>query len=256
MNKDVIHKNGLLELYLLGELNTSEQIQVERAINSDASLKADFEKLESNFEALALENAILPPKQVREDVLNLVSQQKVIPIKKSNSSKTYLAIAASFAGLLLISTLWLFNQFNNIQDELQTVQQQNATLQDDLNELNSNFALTTKWFNAINSVDARQYILAGNNLSPDAKVISYVNDKEKSVVINTEQLPKLPEDKDYQMWADVNGVMIDMGVISKTETLAEMSYIDNAESLNITIEPAGGNDHPTVSQLISNVYLD
>ena len=41
---------------------------------------------------------------------------------------------------------------------------------------------------------------------------------------------------------------------TNTEMLA-MTYIDHAESLNITIEPAGGNDHPTVSKLITNIYM-
>tara|TARA_R110000868_G_scaffold379114_6_gene644835 strand:- start:10 stop:186 length:177 start_codon:yes stop_codon:yes gene_type:complete len=57
------------------------------------------------------------------------------------------------------------------------------------------------------------------------------------------------------MWADVEGEMINMGVIGKQNQLLAMDYIDNAESLNVTIEPAGGNDHPTVSNLITNVYL-
>ncbi len=75
-------------------------------------------------------------------------------------------------------------------------------------------------------------------------------------VINTKKLPQLDADHDYQMWADVDGEMIDMGVIPKNKELIAMTYINNAESLNITIEPAGGNDHPTVERLISNVYLD
>ena len=82
-----------------------------------------------------------------------------------------------------------------------------------------------------------------------------MNHITKSVVINTERLPNLDEDHDYQMWADVEGEMINMGVISKSNKLTDMTYIDHAESLNITIEPAGGSDHPTVERLISNVYL-
>jgi hypothetical protein len=68
-------------------------------------------------------------------------------------------------------------------------------------------------------------------------------------------LPDLDAEHDYQMWADVEGEMIDMGVISKSKTLMAMAYIDHAESLNITIEPAGGNDHPTVARLVTNVHL-
>jgi anti-sigma-K factor RskA len=98
--------------------------------------------------------------------------------------------------------------------------------------------------------------MKGNELMPEASVISYVNHKNRTVIVNASGLPELPSDKDYQLWADVEGVMIDMGVIPKKSEMIAMTYIEDAESLNITIEPAGGNDHPTVSQLITNVYLD
>ena len=57
------------------------------------------------------------------------------------------------------------------------------------------------------------------------------------------------------MWSDVEGEMIDMGLLDSNRNLIELKYIDAAESLNITIEPAGGNDHPTVADLVSYVTL-
>jgi hypothetical protein len=43
--------------------------------------------------------------------------------------------------------------------------------------------------------------------------------------------------------------------LQTNEELITLKYIDKAESLNITIEPAGGNDHPTVEKLIAYVTL-
>lgn len=65
----------------------------------------------------------------------------------------------------------------------------------------------------------------------------------------------LNAEHDYQMWADVEGEMINMGLIDNKKDLLAMNYIENAESLNITIEPLGGSEHPDVSRSISNVYL-
>ncbi len=67
-------------------------------------------------------------------------------------------------------------------------------------------------------------------------------------------LPLRPNET-YQLWADVEGEMINMGLLSSEEDLTPAIYISKAESFNITVEPAGGNDHPTVSNLIGNVYL-
>ena len=49
--------------------------------------------------------------------------------------------------------------------------------------------------------------------------------------------------------------MINMGILEADQEYIPVRYIDKAESLNITIEPAGGSEHPTVEQLISNIYL-
>ena len=57
------------------------------------------------------------------------------------------------------------------------------------------------------------------------------------------------------MWADVDGEMINMGIINTSKALLAMQYIPEAESFNITIEPKGGSPHPTVSELIANTYL-
>ncbi len=82
-----------------------------------------------------------------------------------------------------------------------------------------------------------------------------MNHKDKSVWVNPQSLPPLSEEETYQMWADVDGEMINMGLLPTDKELIALTYIDRAASLNITIEPKGGNDHPTVERLISNVYL-
>ncbi len=256
MDKKTILENSILEQYLLGELTQSESTEVEQLLASDSELKSHFDQLERDFETLGLENAITPPPLVKNQLMDKVKQSKApISLPKRNNTRVYLSIAASFAAFLLLSSIWLYNELNGVKEQLQIVQDENDTLKNDLNSVTTNLEETNKWYAAISNPDAEQYILNGNTLMPDAKVVSYVNHTDKSVVINTQKLPKLSEDQDYQMWADVEGEMIDMGVISKDEELMAMTYIDHAESLNITIEPAGGNDHPTVSQLISNVYL-
>lgn len=250
MDKKKILDNGILEQYLLGELNKAEQIEVENILNTDAELKAYYDTLEADFETMALENAIQPPSSAKTHLLQSVSKSKA-----PNKSKFYLNIAASIAGFLFLSSIWMYSQLNSVKKELQVVEDENIRLNRNIENLNDYFAETNKWYVAINDPDVQKYVLTGNTLLPEAKVISYVNHKDKSLVINTKRLPKLEADRDYQMWADVKGEMINMGVIKKEQDMLAMRYIENAESLNITIEPAGGNDQPTVSQLVTNIQL-
>lgn len=257
MDKAYILKHGILEQYLLGELTADEQLQVEHVLSLDADLKNEFDLLEANFEKMAFENAINPPKKIKASLMQNIkaSQTKILPLQKTNTYKSYLYIASGIAACLLIGSIWMFMQLNNTNKQLQIAEEKNQLLLEDIEGLMSNLDYVKQYFDIINSPDTEQYILAGNDLSPNAKVVSYVNHKSKSVIINTKQLPKLDAEHDYQMWADVDGVMIDMGIINKEDDLLAMNYIDDAESLNITIEPVGGNDHPTVSRLVTNVYL-
>ena len=128
-------------------------------------------------------------------------------------------------------------------------------IKSELQQLEADLASTTNWYQLINNPEVQKLILKGNALSPNSIAVVYLNDDSKSVVLNTEGLVALDEAHTYQMWADVEGEMINMGIIPKDSNMVTMSYIDNAESLNITIEPKGGNDHPTVEQLITNIIL-
>jgi len=57
------------------------------------------------------------------------------------------------------------------------------------------------------------------------------------------------------MWAEVNGEMVNMGVINReisTDKLLALPYADNAIGY-ITIEPKGGNLTPSVENIVANI---
>ena len=257
MDKTHILENNLLERYVLGELTMEENQQVEASINQYPELKSHLETIEADFENLAFDNAIDAPKQVKHDLINTISKpsQKVIPLANEKSLRSYLNIAAGIAAVFCIGLIYMFTQLNATQNQLKTVEKENIKLNKNIENLNNYLTETNKWYVVINDPDVQKYVLKGNALMPEATVISYVNNLNKSVVINTKRLPDLDDNHDYQMWADVEGEMINMGIIDKNKDMLAMNYIENAESLNITIEPIGGNDHPTVSKLITNINL-
>ncbi|WP_081817363.1 anti-sigma factor [Leeuwenhoekiella sp. MAR_2009_132] len=257
MDKSYILEHNILEQYLLGELSRADEQKIEELILKDADLKEQLNSLESNFELMALENAITPPEKVKDSLMKVVrgSNLKGNSVAKKNSLKTYLGIAATLAALFMITSLYILKQLSDTRNQLKLVDTENSVLIENIENLNTSAEHTSKLLALLKSPETEQYILKGNELAPGAKIVTYVNHKEKSIIVNAKDLPKLDENHDYQMWADVEGVMIDMGVIAKESDLLAMNYIDKATSLNITIEPAGGNDHPTVSRLVSNVYL-
>ncbi len=250
MERKKILDEGLLEKYLLDELNDSDRTIVEHAIISDEVLKKQFSELEADFEKMALENAIVPPTHVKNSI-----KEQLEPTIVKRLSNTPLLVAASIGALFFFSSIWMYTQWQNTKNEFESLQNQTTDLKERLNILEENYVLTNTRLKTIDGKNTVPLLLKGNELSPNSRVIAYVNHKKKMVVVNSEGLPKLPKDKTYQMWSDVDGEMIDMGVLKSSEELITLKYIDKAESLNITIEPTGGNDHPTVENLISYVIL-
>lgn len=258
MDKSSIKEDGILEQYLLGELSAAENAEVEHALKEDEELRGYFTELENDFERMAFENAIDPPASVKKSLLNTVvnaKHEKVIPLTTKGQNPYKFMVAASLAAIFMLSSFWLYNSWQTARQEMQVLREETSDLQDRLVGLEKDLKDTEKWYQAINQPNVRQLVLIGNDLLPDAKAIAYVNHETKNVIVNPKALPSLAADKTYQMWADVEGEMIDMGVIPANNEMIAMKYIDHAESLNITIEPAGGNDHPTVEQLIANVFL-
>ncbi len=250
MDRKDILEQGLLEKYLLDELSADEAQQVETALANDEELKKQFQLLEADFEKMAFENAITPPPAIKSA---LVSRLEPTPVRSLPAN--WLWIAASFAALFLLSSLWMYTKWQSAQEELDFLQDQSTVLQDRLEVLEENYKLTNNRLQIINNPGTIPFVLKGNDLTPDSRAVAYVNHNNRLVVVNPKGLQPLPDDQTYQMWSDVEGEMINMGLLPTDKDLVTLKYIDHAESLNITIEPAGGNDHPTVEQLISAVTL-
>ena len=164
------------------------------------------------------------------------------------------AVAASVAVLFMTASIVLWIQLNDTKVELKYTNLKQDVLIDSINAMTQSSLKQDNLIAFVNDPKTERYLLQGNKLAPEAAVLSYVNHEQESVLINLHNLPDLA-DKDYQMWADVDGEMIDMGVINTSEQIVSMNYIKDAESINITIEKKGGSDHPDVSQLIGSVSL-
>lgn len=259
MDREYIIENNMLEQYLLGDLNRAEQLQVEEMLQKDADLKAQYSSMEIYFEKLARENSITPPGNVKDLLFSRMTKpsEKVVPrgSKTRSPYQAYFYVAAAIAAILFIGSFWMYNQISEANQQIRITQEENSDLKNDVKTLNDQLteASFTKYI--LDAPETEKYEIKGNAQAPDVKITGYINHKYKAVVIDTKDLPVLDDEHDYQMWSDVEGNMVNMGVIDKNQDLLVMNYIDKAESLNITMEPAGGSEHPTVSNLVANIIL-
>lgn len=257
MDRNTIKDTGILEQYLLGELSENQQAEVENILKEDQELREYFNTIEEDFERIALENAVVPPHTIKTELFHKIDKDntKIIPLENKNKFPLSLAIAASMTLFFMISSGWLYNQWKTSENNLTTVENETRNLNERILVLEKNLQETDTWYNAINNPNTIKLILEGNQISPSSKAITYVNHTAQTVILNPAYLTSLPDNQTYQMWADVDGEMIDMGVIPSKKEMVAMKYINNAASINITIEPQGGSEHPTVERLIANVLL-
>lgn len=261
MNRNEVIEKGLIEQYVLGELTDPQKVELETLLHQDHELSAYLEQVEQGLEKLAMENAIAPPAIVKSKILaeaagNVDKAENTAKIPFYEKTFNWpAAIAATVSLILLVSTFWFYNNWKESQVENLSLKNNLIELQLNLLETIASAQEADNWYQAINDPRTIKLLLKGNQLSPQSVAVTYVNHDENAVIVNAKGLSELGHDQTYQMWADVEGEMVDMGVIPSGVEMISLKYIANAESVNLTIEPAGGSEHPTVEKLIANVYL-
>ncbi|WP_158975791.1 anti-sigma factor domain-containing protein [Cellulophaga sp. L1A9] len=238
----------LLEKYLLGTTTDLEKLQVERYIAMYPEVRKTYNELQDNLEEFAKSYAVKTPEGLKEQILSR--------IKAQNSTKRKFmsyAVAASVVALLFAAASYFFyNQNLNLQEENSMVTNQIKLLEADMKERLED---VRNQFIVLNNPDTKQYKLKGNKKAKDLKAVAYVNPVKKLSYINVQNLPHLEPGQCLQMWAEVNGKMLNLGVIREAgakDNLLAIPYSEDAVGY-ITIEQEGGNETPTVDNIVANI---
>lgn len=241
-------ESDLLEKYLLGDTTTEETLQVERYIAMYPKVRKTYDELQENLEVFAKMHARKSPEGLKEVILNRIRNEK------SGRRKFYrFAVAASIAAMIFAGSSYFFwNQNQSLQEKNTIVSNKIKDLEQDmkvqLEDLRNQYIV-------LNNPNTKKYDVKGNMKAKELKAIAYVNPVKKLSYINVSNLPQLPEDKCFQMWAEVNGELVNLGVIKQfddKEKLLAMPYDESAVGY-ITIEPLGGNTSPTVQNIVANI---
>jgi len=240
--------SDLLEKYLLGTTNKQESLQVERYIAMYPEVRETYIELQDNLETFAKMHAIRTPEGLKNKILARIRTENA-------GRRKFLryAVAASFAAVMFAgASYFLWNQNQNLQEENIIVNNKIESLEEDMREQLED---VRNQFIVLNNPQTKRYNVKGNNNAKELKAVAYINPVKKLSYINVKNLPNLPEDQSFQMWAEVNGEMINLGIIDKVagqEKLLALPYADKAVSY-ITIEPKGGNNTPTVENIVAKI---
>ncbi|NJK83857.1 MAG: anti-sigma factor [Saprospiraceae bacterium] len=237
--KDRILHSGLIEQYVLGLLEEEEILEVESYLQRYPELRKHKEAIEKSMELILMQNAIVPPpntlKQEFESNDN-TSNEKHNSSSLSNNNRWVLSLASSLVLLSAAITFLFYQGRRDAEVKLVSLESQYEALETTCKRLQAQHEGWEKEQHLIKN--SHRVVLKGTPLAPNAVALVYWNNHEKIAYLDALNLPLTPENKEYQLWADVDGVMVNIGTFDETKGALQMvNYVPHAESLNVTLEP-------------------
>lgn len=255
MDKEKFLRSGLLEQYVLGLTDEQESEEVELYANTFPEIRAEIEAMREAVEAYARHYTELPPEELKARA----RAEQSLPERSAGRDvaaggpgwKSWIRSGA--LALLVVLSISFYQRkvtaersYEALSAEYRAFQRDCARLQAEQDKLHGLYAF-------LNDEHTAPIRLLSTGLAADAEAIAYINKNHRKVYINPCRLPAPPAGKSYQVWADVDGKMISMGLIDgRSKQLQPVAFIEGAESLNITLEPEGGSEEPTVELLYVN----
>ncbi|RSK42036.1 anti-sigma factor [Mangrovimonas spongiae] len=252
--------SDLLEKYLLGDTTSAETEMVETYISKYPEVEQAYNTLQDNLEIMAKYNAVDAPKTILNNVLNELDTKpvKTLATKKKPSKKWFqYSIAASVATIAFATLSYtLYQQNQALKHENQVVVDEIFDLRNDIENNNSKLDDLMRQFMKLNNPDTEKYVLRGNDRAKNLKTVAYINPKEKTSMIDVVSLPKLPENQTYQIWAEVQDRMVNLGILDEADRkLKTIPYMEDALGLSITIEDKENSNDVTVENEVAEISL-
>ena len=108
----------------------------------------------------------------------------------------------------------------------------------------------------LNNPETEKYVLRGNDRAKNLKTVAYINAIDKTSMIDVVSLPQLPENQNYQIWAELQDKMVNLGILDISDRkLKSIPYMEDALSLSITIEPKAGQSNTNTENAVAEITL-
>lgn len=257
MNIQEYISSGIVESYVLGLADAGERAEFEQLCRQYPELVKARVQFEETLEKHALANAVKPPSATRQKVLAAIqnsaaqSTQKIpamettsTPVRKMNAWR-YVAAASI---ILLAVSAWFYNNASKKNEELA---QRNKELQ---LKADSSEGILQRILDERNEMLKKEVIVVnmqGTKNAPQSSASVFWDSTSANVYLVVQNMPVLPNDKQYQLWAIIDGVPKNLGVfdVKEKNMIVKMQGVQKAQAFAITIEKQGGNPTPTLDSM-------
>lgn len=266
MNIKQYIESGTIEACLTGSASHEDMRELEVLRQKHPEIKIAVEEVQKTLDNYASMYAVHPPKELKDKIwarLSAVEEREVgtqnlekITKSKSVQTKSFpwiKTVAAAAVILLIVSMVtnaYLWRKSNSFSDKITTLEQK---LTENKNSYTKQIAEDRNSLDIILSANMKQVLLEGVNEDKADAGLVYWNASSKEVYLSLQDLPVPPADKQYQLWAIVDGKPVDAGVYIKTEDSSNLqkmkSVSSKVEKFAVTLENKGGAQTPDLSAL-------
>lgn len=279
MNIEEYISSGVLELYATGALSAAESAEVEQVVAQYPAVKQELALITRTLDRYAEMHAVTPPPALKNKVLQAVFQPnvnqvsnssiqpeigldadaRIIPMGHSvNQAAASMAfkwlVAASLILLVLSNALsfYFYQNWKKSEESLQIALNTQQQYAQSFKQVQQKLAVNQKVLTLMSDGNTLRVELNGVEKSPESRVTVYWHRLTKDVYLSINNLPAPPANKQYQLWALVDGKPLDAGLVTGpniTADLHHMKDVQQAQAFAITLEPKGGSINPTLEAM-------
>jgi anti-sigma-K factor RskA len=251
--------SGIIESYVLGLASPEERAEFERMCLQYPELVAARTEFELTLEKQLLRDAADAPRNVKEKVMSLVNpessinQTKIITMQSSNANRgsSSMRWVAAASVILFLGFGFLAYKYYSQVEELKTSNENLAAEKNAADSASNQLAAENKLMKELieNPNVAAVNMVPTTPGNPSASI--YWDSTSSNVYMVVKNMPKLPSDKQYQLWALIDGKPKDLGLfdIGDKKVILKMNNTQKADAFAITIENRGNTGGPNLQQL-------
>jgi anti-sigma-K factor RskA len=248
--------SGVLEAYATGSLEPSERLEVEANLLRYPELRSELALVEESLEQLMIRAAKQPRQEIKARIMSSVAgttkETPVIALPGSASALWKYATAASVALAITSASLAYvyWSNWKRAETSLTELIAQNQQIAQDYNAVNQRLDKIEGDLAIYDNPSFRKVVMKGTKVAPDAMASIYWNESSNEVYLSIQNLKTLSQEKQYQLWAIVDGQPHDMGVFDgDAKGLVRMKPGEGIAAFAVTIEPRGGKASPTMETM-------
>jgi len=241
--------SGIVESYVLGLASDEERREFEKTCEQYSEVLQARIAFETALEKQAMENAIIPPADLKTKIFDQINktgrviQMQPVSVRKIN----WLKYAVAACVILLAGSIYM-----------------NITLSNENKKLKGNYDLTLAELDEVKkdirvlqgNPNVKMASMKGMEVSPKSYATVYWDTTSHDVYLLANNLPVPPTDKQYQLWALLDGQPIDLGMVDydlkQKKLLVRMKNARNAHAFAITLEK---KDRPNPSVPGGDMYV-